>query len=224
MKKIIILSISIFTLFSCRNDESSNEISNSSLNLYSKVPAQDPGNVLQGYDFFPVQLFRFYNGNEHFYTIYNSEGNNNGYALEGNIGYAAYPAYNSWPIGSPFSTLTRWRNQKNGDRLITIDVNELNGNYQTFTSHFAVDGLPYSNSSTSGFVYNGNPSGDWIFEGFMGYTHYQTTITNTVHRYYNPSKKQHFWTTDWNELGNGSNGFNYEGVAFYTSKTPSGVY
>ena len=36
-----------------------------------------------------------------------------------------------------------------------------------------------------------------------------------LHRYYNTSSGDRFYTTNWGELGGGGNGWNYEGVAGY---------
>ncbi|MDR4892263.1 MULTISPECIES: hypothetical protein [unclassified Chryseobacterium] len=36
-----------------------------------------------------------------------------------------------------------------------------------------------------------------------------------VYRYYRPSKHGHLYTTNWNELGGGGNGWVYEGIFFY---------
>ncbi|UKB81192.1 hypothetical protein [Chryseobacterium sp. MEBOG07] len=36
-----------------------------------------------------------------------------------------------------------------------------------------------------------------------------------VYRYYRPSKHGHLYTTNWNELGGGGNGWTYEGIFFY---------
>jgi hypothetical protein len=38
-----------------------------------------------------------------------------------------------------------------------------------------------------------------------------------VYRYYRSNTQSHFYTRDWNELGNGNYGFVYEGIGFYVN-------
>ncbi len=46
------------------------------------------------------------------------------------------------------------------------------------------------------------------------------TVAVPMHRYMSPGATDHFYTTDWNELGNGNYGYIYEGITCYASATP----
>jgi hypothetical protein len=88
-------------------------------------------------------------------------------------------------LGSPASSFCEpiflLYNSK-GDRLMTTSVVEKN------------------NALSLGFT-NG---------GIVGYTN-QSPSLQTVYRYYNGSKPEHFYTNDYNELGSGRSGYSYEG-------------
>ncbi len=57
--------------------------------------------------------------------------------------------------------------------------------------------------------------GTWEYEGVQCYLHKnQVAGSLAFHRYYHTSG-QHFYTTNWGELGNGGNGWIYEGVQGY---------
>lgn len=124
-----------------------------------------------------MQLLRYYFSGKHFYTSNYQEKLYND--IEQSLGYIQNKQLpNSKPI-------YRYFNRKNGDRLITINYEELRG---------------------------GNSS--WTYEGIIGYA-YATNITGTlpIYRYYNGS--DHLLTNSYNELGSGKNGYRYEGIAFY---------
>lgn len=84
----------------------------------------------------------------------------------------------------------RYYNKKTGDRLSTINPNEI---VPTF-------------------------SNGWVYEGNSGYaysTNQSDGSTKPIYRYYNPSRGDHFFTDSYNELGSGKLGYAYEGIAFY---------
>lgn len=53
------------------------------------------------------------------------------------------------------------------------------------------------------------------YEKYMGgvYTTFKYTYCEPIYKYYNGV--DHFYTSNWNELGNGANGYTYQGIAFY---------
>jgi predicted Zn-dependent protease len=130
-----------------------------------------------------LSLYRYFINNSHLYTSNFNELGTKGY--EGVLGTIfkdkqtdTYPIY-------------RYFNKQNGDRLSTINFNELG----------------YGNSN-------------WIYEGISGYTYNSNKIgTKPVYRYFRSGTYTgHFYTTDYNEIGSGNYGFKYEGIAFYVMK------
>ena len=89
--------------------------------------------------------------------------------------------------------LYRYNSDKTGDHFYTTDWNEL-----------------------------GYGKGTYKYEYVAGYV-FPNKVDGTIplYRYYRPStnsplgKGDHFYTTDWNELGNGKNGYRYERIAGY---------
>ena len=52
---------------------------------------------------------------------------------------------------------------------------------------------------------------NWVYKGIIGYS-----VGNyPVYRYYSSRQNDHFYTTNFNELGNGNSSYIYEGIAFY---------
>lgn len=114
------------------------------------------------------------------------------------------PLYNAYPVREgnlgdiSFSNtypIYVFSKPSNGDRILTISEAER------------------ANLSSSG----------WSYEGIMGYTgdFPVPLISNTIYRYFNPRKNEHFYTKDYNELGSGRFGYIYEGVAFKTGPSLS---
>jgi Astacin (Peptidase family M12A). len=125
-------------------------------------------------------FYRYYLNNHHFYTSnYNELGNNYFEQIMGRV--YSYKASNTFPI-------YRYYNTSNGDRLSTLNWNELK-----------------------------NGSGSWRYEGVTGYA-YKSQQANTipVYRYYRSSSPAaHFLTTSSTEVAGGKHGFKSEGIAFY---------
>jgi hypothetical protein len=95
-----------------------------------------------------------------------------------------YPNYNN---GGPAVYSLVNPNSSNLDNLLTTNADEI------------------QNAKNQGY----------IVTEILGYASPQgQPNTFPVYRYYNPSKNDHFYTADWNELGSGSQGYNYEGIAF----------
>jgi hypothetical protein len=136
-----------------------------------------------------VPLHRLYNpwSTKHYYTT----------ATTG-------PAYNSYPVyegslglllpsnAGCFYPLHALSNPNNGDRVLTIVENE------------------------KGYL---TQIRKYVYEGILGYacagdTYDPQNSLNIVYRYYNHSKREHFYTNNFNELGSGNHGYVYEGVAF----------
>ncbi|MCO6565085.1 MAG: hypothetical protein J6581_06545 [Apibacter sp.] len=132
-------------------------------------------------------FYRYYINGQHFYTSnYNELGNR---FYEGILGKIfANQTDEAYPI-------FRYYNYKNGDRLSTLNWNELKNGGQ----------------------------GGWIYEGISGYA-YKTQKPNTipVYRFFKAlNKPDHFFTTNYSEikfpLGNLYT-YKYEGIAFYILK------
>jgi hypothetical protein len=74
--------------------------------------------------------------------------------------------------------------------------------------------------TTSEYERRSLSSKDFVYEGILGYAcslpgYSSDAITYySVYRYYNHSKKEHFYTNNFYELGSGNYGYEYEGVAF----------
>ncbi|WP_407533981.1 hypothetical protein [Elizabethkingia miricola] len=82
--------------------------------------------------------------------------------------------------------ITGWFNKNNDDYVLTTNPSEFNG--QNGWMWF----------SDIGKSYNGNEPGSF-----------------PIYRYFRKETTSHFYTRDFNELGNGKFGFVYEGIAFY---------
>jgi len=55
-----------------------------------------------------------------------------------------------------------------------------------------------------------------VFEGIQCYVYPNpTSKTLPIYRYYNGGNGDHFYTTDFNELGGGKSGYNLENIACY---------
>lgn len=143
------------------------------------LSATDKSFISQIYPFGNLtRFYRYYIYSHHFYT---SNFNELGYTgLESIMG----KIYKTQVSGT--SPIYRYYNTKNGDRLSTLNYNELKG--------------------------GGN---GWSYEGVSGYA-FASKVAGTipVYRYFG-SYGDHFYTTNYNELGGGRSGFTYEGVAFY---------
>lgn len=76
---------------------------------------------------------------------------------------------------------------KNGDRVMTTSVTEKN------------------NAISNGYK----------DEGIIGYTSQGAAPATNIYRYYNPSKPDHFYTNNYNELRGGGSGYRYEGTLLW---------
>ena len=82
--------------------------------------------------------------------------------------------------------ITGWFNEINEDYVVTTNPNEFNGQNG------------WRKNNNFGKSYNSSDEGSY-----------------PIYRYFRNSTKSHFYTKDFNELGNGKFGFVYEGIAFY---------
>ncbi len=208
MKRVITLAVFsalLITLSGCHSeaDELSGPLNNAEIESVSKSASKEA--QLSDVNLKSTPLYRFLKNGKHLYTKDLNEGYSNGYSYEGIIGYISYES-----DGKP---LTRWYNRKNGDRLITTNPDELaNDLYSNFG---------FINAPGMSQPVFGNPSNSWIYEQHLAnISTYAPPAKSQVYRYYNPSKNDHLFTSTFNELGNGGNGYVYEGVAFWISTGP----
>ncbi|MFZ4927582.1 hypothetical protein [Chryseobacterium sp. Mn2064] len=94
----------------------------------------------------------------------------------------------------PGPTITRWFHTGSNDLVLTTNPNELVGQ-----SNWERRDL--------GTSYNGDEPGSF-----------------PIYRYFNSGKKTHFYTRDKNELGDGKDGYVYEGLAFYLKDSEPKAY
>jgi hypothetical protein len=167
-------------------------------------------NKAQQYDI--LSLHRFVKNGKHFYTTNYNEGIANGYQYEGDLGLLYYPKPEFIPIPLPGNfygpPILRWRHKTNGDRLITEGKDELLP--MLYTNNY-----PFPD----GYVHNGSPGGEWVYEGVIGYgsTDHVAPHTYVVYRYFNSSKNDHLFTRDINELGpNGKDGYVNQGRTIFS--------
>lgn len=126
-------------------------------------------------------LYRYNINGQHFYTSNYAELGNNYYeSILGKI-YSSQIS-NTYPIYRYFNTI-------NGDRLSTLNWNELR---------------------------NGGQDG-WKYEGISGYAYnIQQSNTIPIYRYFKSTNKpDHLLTTSNTEVAGGKFGYKYEGIAFY---------
>ncbi|WAC02841.1 hypothetical protein N7U66_04185 [Lacinutrix neustonica] len=163
-----------------------------------------------------ANIYQFYRNGDHFYTNSFDEGVNAQYAYERTLGTVA-------TSGPTYQAITRWYNLGNGDRVITTGVSghpAIAGSILNIyvNEYGQLISLPSDSSGnisgTNVPVTQASSNGTWRYEGILGYT---TGNSNSlpVHTYYNHNLKDHIYLTDFNILGNGGNGYVYEGIAFY---------
>jgi len=147
-------------------------------------------------------IFRYFNSkvNDHFYTTNAAEigttttgkTGNNGYVCEGILGYISP---NEFPGGIP---IHRYFLDNKNDHFYTSNVNEIGT-------------ITVGHKGNHGYKY----------EGILGYAYPAEHHLNMVHRYYHEGVKDHFYTTDKEEIGTtipgavGKHGYKSEGLAFY---------
>lgn len=199
MRQFILLSLIGITLAGCSNQENDMDISSLQSSEKKLTKTTSAQSEVMG-----TPIYRFYGGGVgHYYTYYYNDGINAGYTPEGILGYNWLGASGGERV------ITRWYNRKNGDRLLTITPEELNGDiYAT------------SNASGSILYHTMNTNGAWIQEGEMGRSWSSGSSSSlgtstAIYRYYNASKKRHFFTNNIYEMGPGTNGYVYESIAFY---------
>ncbi|MGD9209872.1 MAG: hypothetical protein PVI90_03810, partial [Desulfobacteraceae bacterium] len=56
----------------------------------------------------------------------------------------------------------------------------------------------------------------YTFESYVGYV-YSSLVQGSIplYRYYSSTTNDHFYTTNWEELGQGNYGYTYEGITGY---------
>ncbi|WP_060868448.1 hypothetical protein [Chryseobacterium indologenes] len=203
----------VFAAFSCN---STNDINDEVLTQNRGVEQISKQNSKQYVaEFYKTSyglIHRFYKDGRHFYTTDYNEGVINGFQYEGDLGYIIIPKYpkTEGPWGKP---LYRWRHKTAGDRLMTVGLGELLP--RMYTNHVPIPG---------GSIPSGSPNGDWIFEGLMGYVSesgYVGANSRFLYRYYNPQIKDHLFTKDPQELGNGRAGYIKEVESFMTKIDPN---
>lgn len=83
-------------------------------------------------------------------------------------------------------------------------VNTRNGDHQYTT---AWSDLPLNSNSS------------WNYQGVQGYLTFKGVAnTKPLYRYYNKNRSSHFYTTNFNELGNGAGDWLYQGISGYVPK------
>lgn len=196
-----------FTALSCNSNNDINDeavVQKQTSELKSKQTSK-------GYESSLGLIHRFYKDGRHFYTTDYNEGVINGFQYEGDLGYVIIPKY---PVdeGSWGKPLYRWRHKSAGDRLITFGLDELLP--RMYTNYIRIPG---------GSIPPGSPNGDWILEGLIGYVPENGYISGNyqyLYRYYNPQKKDHLFTKNPQELGNGGAGYIKEAETFMTRIQP----
>lgn len=160
----------------------------------SGVFIDDPWPMCTGtYDQSNGQLYRYYNSQitDHYYTMNWSELGNgaNGYVYEGTVGPISkcFRANETYP-------LYKYYNSARTDHFYTVNWNELG-------------------SGAKGYVYQGVAGFTYISSNYVDGT--AQCGRNLIYRYWNATKLDHFYTSNWNELKKGGNGWVYEGTVGY---------
>jgi hypothetical protein len=177
--------------------------------------------------FTPLYRYVFPATNDHHITPnFNELGNGrDGWVRETDLGYV--PTYQNCKNTGVFNTtVNRYRNVASGFHFFTTDFSELGngrdgfvpengpGNYilSTVNSNFTKPVYRYVNTANNWHLYTtkfydiGNGSGTWKIEGVDGYI---PENSQSIFRYFNPLRG-HFYTRDFNELGNGTAGYTRE--------------
>ncbi len=123
------------------------------------------------------------------YGFYSSARNQHYYSANEQAPIPSYFSERTLGTTSPSysgAMISSWYNTSNGDLLLTVTPEEVSN------------------------------KGPWIKKEEIGYSYPRAeTGIVPVYRYYRSSTNSHFYTTSWNELGNGKYGFAYERIEFY---------
>lgn len=87
-------------------------------------------------------------------------------------------------------TIPLYRYWGNSDHFYTLNINEIG-------------------TGTAGEIGNFN----YVSEGVACYVWTRSKISE-IHRYFQPTTNDHFYTQNFDELKNGANGYGYEGIGF----------
>jgi len=169
---------------------------------FGKKCVDDKSNSLGFVCAYFVPLYRYRrnrkSGSDHFYTTNKQEMGTVTPGSTGTYGYISQGVACKLLIAGAYGSsvpLYRYFRGKNED-----------------TSHFYT-----TNENDIGTITPGSTGKHgYRSEGIAGYC-FSSQVEDTVplHRYYNSGTTDHFYTTDWGELGNGKNGYEYEGVQCY---------
>lgn len=215
----IILLISL-SFNSCSKDNIEEPIENI-ISIEQSSRLQNNGGLSNGSDLgsnsgnnqMNIFIYQFYRNGDHLYTKNYEEGINADYDYERTLGLVR-------TTGPVNKAITRWYNIYNGDRVITTDVsqhpaivNSINNFYYSDTGNYGPL-LPGNIPGTNVNSDVANSNGHWQYEKILGYTGAYNN-SYPVHTYYNDNLKDHIYLTDFSILGNGGNGYVYEGISFY---------
>ncbi|MFD2564164.1 hypothetical protein [Aquimarina rubra] len=214
------LTLSLLLTFSCSEDEINDGLNESDVTDISKrLPINIDSNEGSGSgngsgnNSGVRHIYRFYKDGSHLYTVDYNEGVNAGFNYEGILGSVL-------SNGPTERAITRWHNLANGDRVITTDVRQhpaILNDIQSIYYYNAYGSLvlAYYNEFLPGTTVTGQMTsavGRWRYEGILGYAD-DIAGNKPVYTYYNSVIKDHLYTYDFNELGNGGQGYVYEGVS-----------
>ncbi|WP_131828115.1 hypothetical protein [Elizabethkingia ursingii] len=129
--------------------------------------------------------------------------------------YGFYSSHMNKHLYSPFSMANMLPRTQPGQYYYFLDrfLGSAKGEGQEITGWF--------NEITEDYVITTNPSEFNGQNGWRKNDNFGSSYTGTeegsypIYRYFRNSTKSHFYTKDFNELGNGKEGFVYEGISFY---------
>jgi len=142
-----------------------------------------------------VPLYRYWGNSDHFYTTNEQEIGTTTPGKTGNHGYKsegiACKVFTHADAGSV--PLYRYWKSNGVDHFYTTNGNEIGTTTPGKTGKYG-----YKSEGIAGYCFSNQVAG-----------------TVPLHRYWNPTITDHFYTTNWGELGRGKKGWGYEGVQCY---------
>ncbi|WP_129054604.1 MULTISPECIES: hypothetical protein [unclassified Chryseobacterium] len=190
MKKLLLASLFVLTLTSCGRDEA--EIQTENQAVVSSSPSLNSilakGSEKMSMTLVQVDRWYSYKVHKHFFGINTRPPGQSPNELDWKYEQVGFGLESAWVPGNSGSSVISMIHPKNLDNLlVTTAIERQSAESQ---GYIVIENLGYSINKDA---MNASP----------------------VYRYFRPSKSGHLYTKNFAELGNGGNGWVYEGIAFY---------
>ncbi|AZB10075.1 hypothetical protein EG344_15260 [Chryseobacterium sp. G0162] len=188
MKKLLLASLFLLTLTACERDEAEMQVENKVVPSSSLKSITAKGSEKMSMTLVQVDRWYSYKVHKHFFGINTRPPGQSPNELDWKYEQIGFALESVWVPGNSGSSVISMIHPKNLDNLLVTTAVER------------------QSAEAQGYV---------VIEN-LGYSIPQNTMNaSPVYRYFRPSKSGHLYTKNFAELGNGGNGWIYEGIAFY---------